>query len=284
MKLHETRASLRRAFTLIELLVVIAIIAILASLLLPALALAKEHGRIASCISNVRQITTGASMYASDSKDFLPPVDLPNHAYNEVAAEHYGRYIYTQAAGPFPATVPKSILAPQTFENIGYLYPFKYVAAGEVYFCPSFNAKPGSLLGEQSYLPLLTTDTEGDVRSSYCWNLWADVTTNIRLYQKQSDLVRGSICILNEFFVPGGTEAAPTIDPANMAHDRTRTLTVAYGDFSVRSIPVNTKMMQDAVPNIDNNVNLGWDAPWTPGTTPPTDCLQALLTDIEARH
>ena len=117
---------MKRRFTLIELLVVITIIAILAAMLMPALAKAKEAARRANCMSNVKQIGHAYEMLASDSPD-----------------------------NPFPAA--SNIRATDTRmgrpDDTGFL-PFlpDYLAGTDVMFCPAdFDARKKDWMGGTWY-------------------------------------------------------------------------------------------------------------------------------------
>ena len=96
----------KQMFTMIELLVVISIIAILASLLLPALEKAREAGRAADCRSREKQFGLGFSMYANDNDQFLP---LCYSGYNgEFVAVEKKNMSWVQKVGDYLGKRPNS--------------------------------------------------------------------------------------------------------------------------------------------------------------------------------
>jgi prepilin-type N-terminal cleavage/methylation domain-containing protein/prepilin-type processing-associated H-X9-DG protein len=125
---------MRRGFTLIELLVVIAIIAILAAILFPVFAKAREKARQASCLSNIKQLSLGIMQYVQDYDERLPAAWVgPN--------------------GPLPRVRWFDACEP-------------YLKNTQVRFCPSHSIPDQTSADACSYAAPMTT--------SHSWYVWKD--------------------------------------------------------------------------------------------------------------
>jgi prepilin-type N-terminal cleavage/methylation domain-containing protein len=139
----------RRAFTLIELLVVIAIIGILAALLLPALAKAKNSAGKVTDLNNLKQIMVAVHVYTSDSGDVLPP---PN--WDGGVATVPG-WLYT---------VDSSLSGPSRFNLEGGLF-WPTLHQAKIYVCPNDNLQMRHWLNRDQ-----VTEQREQQLSSYAMN------------------------------------------------------------------------------------------------------------------
>lgn len=133
-------------FTLIELLVVIGIIAILASMLLPALSKAKESARQARCANNLRQLSLGVALYHGDYSDRFPGIWDSSVGQGSDSGTN-GWTFFVNAGGP------------TRFEpSLGTLFP--YVNSTNIFECPSDRAHWGQSYAMNAKLSQ-ETETQG---------------------------------------------------------------------------------------------------------------------------
>ena len=126
-----TRSS-RRGFTLVELLVVIGIIALLISILMPALSAAKEQANNTKCAANLRTIGQTMLMYAADNKDMIPADYHYDQQYKDghiFWAESFGKMLNKR----LPDVPNHSVSRDATLADY-----FRTKYRINVYFCPSY--------------------------------------------------------------------------------------------------------------------------------------------------
>ncbi|HEV7924637.1 MAG TPA: prepilin-type N-terminal cleavage/methylation domain-containing protein [Verrucomicrobiae bacterium] len=179
-----------RGFTLIELLVVIAIIAILAALLLPALSKAKQEAQGSQCISNLKQLSIGWTMYSGDSRGFLArngdeggqPASLadPTAQPGGINAQWCPGRVDGQNEPADVSPVSSPINVGAEWIQLGVIYP--YIKNPSVYKCPA---------DIYTWATGANTYTHARSVSMNTWlspvNIWG---TGVMCYYKETDLTK----------------------------------------------------------------------------------------------
>ena len=158
----------KKGFTLIELLVVIAIIAILAAILFPVFAKAREKARQSTCASNLKQIGLGISQYAQDYDEILPPM--------QPGGRYAARTIQTNTSEP-----GSHFLISPDGNNPDYIVSWMdlinpYIKSWKIFMCPS------AVVDERF---------SGYGYNGYLNSMWTSAVTQLGSVKRPSD------CIMN---------------------------------------------------------------------------------------
>ncbi len=223
----------RAAFTLIDLMVSVMIIGILIGLLLPSIAKINEATRRVMCRSNMRQVSIGVSMYASDNFQFLPRTQF-------VTATGTGG----RAASTMTLRVDESggTRKPRAsdYDGLGLLFSREYLLAPKIFYCPSHRgSNPFSKYAPQ------WAGTPGTIVGNFQFR--GALADGSRLLNTQAEAASGAL-------ISDGLASV-----ADFSHKVG--LNVMRGDLSVLWLADNDKKIITTISkagNRDNNVGEAW--------------------------
>ena len=251
----------RKAFTLVELLVVIGIIALLISILLPALNRAREQAKMVQCLSNLRQIGAAMSMHAVDHKNHVPLAGyLWTHAPNNPSSTPLGMHDPGQQLFSYwgdPSRGGRAALAPLPFALAGYLgkptpvtslQDYANSNAMRIFTCPSNVDQIQGGLNSIQAGNFLTNYADGysapAIPTSYAFNEaivgWSDWPTPNNASMTDHNRLRGNLARVKH---PADMLMAADGNPRDLAYDSW----VVFND-GANTDTLETLLMRD--PNI----------------------------------
>jgi prepilin-type N-terminal cleavage/methylation domain-containing protein len=248
----------RRAFTLMELLVVIAIIAMLVSIIMPSLGKARESGKRAVCLANLRGIGQSIYVYANQNDDMLVPGDsrVPWEAWGEVA----------QKSGcAIPASGYRQV-------NLGHLMASADIiplpsGSDHVFFCPSGKG-PG---GQRATIEFEKEwgRANGHAATNYMFNNALDGCDNYVQAGKTPVLSHEDVV---QYLMPDGSahvfKNKPLIYDASIGQERLQEVAVRYG-VCFPSILLHEWFAEGRVDMDEANAFLSDPAGWTESNRTP---------------